>query len=464
MASPVRELLRHRDFRLLLAGQTLSMFGDTAMLLTLGMWAKDLTGSNAIAGSVFAVLGLPSLAAPFGGLLIDRFRRRPLMITVDLTTAGALLVLLRVHDRGDLWLIYLVALLYGASLIVFGSARSAFLHTMLEESNLGPANGALSTVREALRLVGPAAGAGLYAWLGGGATALLDAATFVVSAAVLAAIRTPESRPVRVLGERLRDQLSVGARHLRSTPLLRATVLVVVICMLALGLAESVFFAVVDHGLHKSVTFLGVMQTAAGVGAIAGGIGITALIPRTGDLRPVPVGLGLVAAGSALQMVPTVWAALLGMALLGAGLPITVVCLTTLLQRRTPSAIQGRVFTTYEMCFGVPQVLSIAAGSALVAVLDFRVLLAVMATGVAVSAVYAALRLREPVDADGRESVDADDAVFGAEVHSADAGLAGVDPVDFEVGSGDRLTEPVEDLGLVAADLELGDARGRAVL
>ena len=337
-------------------------------------------------------------------------------------------------------------------MILFGSARSAFLHTMLEESSLGPANGALSTVREALRLVGPAAGAGLYAWLGGGATALLDAATFVVSAAVLAAIRTPETRPVRVLGERLRDQLSVGARHLRSTPVLRASVLVVVICMLALGLAESVFFAVVDQGLHKPVTFLGLMQTASGVGAIAGGIGITALIPRTGDLRPVPVGLGLVAAGSALQMVPSDWAALLGMALLGAGLPITIVCLNTLLQRCTPSAIQGRVFTTYDMCVGVPQVLSIVAGSALVAVVDFRVLLAVMATGIAVSAVYAGLRLRE--------SVDADDAVLSAEVHRGQAGLACINPVDVEVGPGDRLAEPVEDLGLLATDLELRDARG----
>jgi hypothetical protein len=42
----MRELMRHRDFRLLMTGQTLSMFGDTAMLLTLGMWAKDLTGSS----------------------------------------------------------------------------------------------------------------------------------------------------------------------------------------------------------------------------------------------------------------------------------------------------------------------------------------------------------------------------------------------------------------------------------
>ena len=87
MVPTMRELLRHRDFRLLMIGQTLSMFGDTAMLLTLGMWAKDLSGSNAVAGSVFVALGLPTLLAPLGGLIIDRFRRRQVMIAVDLVTA-----------------------------------------------------------------------------------------------------------------------------------------------------------------------------------------------------------------------------------------------------------------------------------------------------------------------------------------------------------------------------------------
>ena len=402
----MRDLLRHRDFRLLLLGQTLSMFGDTAMLLTLGMWAKDLTGSNAIAGSVFAVLGLPTLVAPFGGVIIDRFRRRHVMIAVDVATAAALLLLLLVHDRGDLWLIYLVALLYGASLILFGSARSAFLHTMLEEHQLGQANGSLSTIREALRLVGPAAGAGLYAWLGGGATALLDASTFVISAVALLAIRTHEPKPERQEHEPLRTQVTVGIRHLWSTPVLQAAVVVTVICMLALGLAESVFFAVVDEGLHKPVTFLGLLQTAMGVGAVVGGLGITALIPRTGELRPVPIGLGLVAVGCAMQMVPSLLVVSVGLALLGAGLPITLVCLTTMLQHRTPPAMQGRVFTTFETVTGIRQVASIAVGAALVAVVDFRILLTVMAAGIALSAVYAALRLREDGTSVAAEVVD----------------------------------------------------------
>jgi MFS family permease len=406
--------MRHRNFRLLLVGQTLSMFGDTAMLLTLGMWAKDLTGSNALAGSVFFALGLPVLLAPLGGLVIDRFRRRHLMIVVDLATAAALMLLFLVHDEGDLWLIYLVALLYGGSLILFQSARSALLHTMLSEEQLGQANGSLSTVREALRLVGPAAGAGLYVWLGGQATALLDAATFVLSAAFLATMRLGEPKPARQAGEPLIAQLSTGIRHLRSNPVLQTAVAVVVAMMLALGLAESVFFAVIDDGLHKPVSFLGPLQVAMGVGAIAGGGLITGLIRRTGELRPVPVAIGMVAAGSAMAAVPSTVVVVAAMVIIGAGLPVTVVCLTTLLQRRTPGPIQGRVFTTFEMLTGVPQVASIAAGAALVAVVDFRILLGAMSGGLALAALLAAVRLREsaaPSVLDDAAVVDPETAV-----------------------------------------------------
>ena len=144
----MRDLLRNRDFRLLFAGQTLSMFGDMAMLIVLAMWAKELTGSNGIAGSVFAALLVPSLFAPLLGIVIDRFKRRTVMVVTDLATAGVVLLLLLVDGRQDLWLLYVVAFLYGASLVVFNSARSALLHTMLPEEQLGQANGSLSTIQQ----------------------------------------------------------------------------------------------------------------------------------------------------------------------------------------------------------------------------------------------------------------------------------------------------------------------------
>jgi len=224
----MRDLLRNRDFRLLLAGQTLSMFGDMAMLLVLAMWAKDLTGSNGIAGSVFAALVVPSLLAPLAGVVIDRFRRRTVMIVTDLATAAVVLLLLLVDGREDLWLLYVVAFLYGGSLVAFSSARSALLPAMVDDELLGQANGSLGTGREALRLVAPLAGAALYAGFGGPAVAILDAATFLLSAAALLALRVDEPAPERH-GARFTVEAAAGGRHLLGDPVLRTTVVATVI-------------------------------------------------------------------------------------------------------------------------------------------------------------------------------------------------------------------------------------------
>jgi MFS family permease len=392
----MRELLRYRDLRLLLVGQTLSMFGDTAMLLVLAMWAKQLTGSNSAAGSVLAAVILPSLLAPLGGLLIDRLPRRPLMIVVDVATAAVVLALLLVRDVGDLWLLYLVGFCYGASLVLFQSARAALLSTMLPDHLLGAANGSLGTVREALRLVGPLTGAALFAGFGGHAVAVLDAATFLVSAGALALMRVEEPAAARAPREHhVLREASAGARHLFGQPALRALVVSTVICMLAIGLGESVFFAVVDQGLHRPVAFLGVLAAVQGVGAIAGGLAVTSLIGRVGELRLVPTGLALIVIGCLLQISHHVLVVATGSLVLGAGLPVVVVALTTALQRRTPGPLQGRVFTAFEFLAGGPQLLSVLAGAALVAVVDYRVLLAVMAAGTLLAAGYAAARLRE---------------------------------------------------------------------
>ena len=108
-------------------GQALSLFGDTAMWLALGIWAKELTGSSGAAGMVIFALALPQLGAPAAGMLVDRVRRRPLLIATNLATAAVVLPLLTVHDRGDLWLLYVVAAAYGASYTILGAGQTALL-------------------------------------------------------------------------------------------------------------------------------------------------------------------------------------------------------------------------------------------------------------------------------------------------------------------------------------------------
>ena len=93
------------------------------------------------------------------------------------------------------------------------------------------------------------------------------------------------------------------------------------------------------------------------------------------------------------------WQLLLVVAVLGSGIPIVVVAFNTLLQRRTPGPLMGRVSTFTEVLTTTPQALSIAAGALLVTLLDYRVIFAVMAGGTLVAAAYLPLMLRRHRDA-----------------------------------------------------------------
>lgn len=390
----MRRLLSYRDARLLVAGQSLSAFGDLAMWIVLAVWMKSLTGSSARAGLVFFVLGLGGLVAgPLGGLLADRVRRRPLMIVTDCTLGGSVLILLFLHDKGEAWLIYLVALLYGIGSAVFFPARSALLRVMLPEELLADANGALSSVQQGLRIVAPPAGAALYAAFGGATVAILDAATFAGSAFLMAQMRVSERTPDPPEHHFLRE-LTAGIEHVWRTLPLRQIVTGATIALLVVGFAETLIFSVISH-LGKNPSFFGVFAALQGVGSIAGGITAALVIRRIGDVRCVGIGLGLFGLGDLLLVVSSLPVVLLGFFIAGVGIVWAIVAFTTALQTRTPLAIQGRVSSAADMSLSVAQTLSIATGAALSTVVDYRVLLVAMAAVVVVSAIYLLTRREE---------------------------------------------------------------------
>ena len=394
----MRRLLAYRDARLLLAGQSLSAFGDWAMWIVLAVWMKTLTGSSARAGLVFFVLGLGNLAGPLGGLLADRVRRRPLMIVCDCVLGTSVLALLFLHNASDAWLIYLVAFLYGTVGSVFYPARSALLRVMLPEELLAEANGLLSSVQQGLRIVAPLAGAGIYAAFGGGVVAILDAATFAGSALFLSRMRVPEEKPEPSEHHFLRE-VTAGIEHVWRTLPLRQTVIGATIALLVAGFAETLIFIVIAHlGRHPS--FFGVMSALQGVGSIAGGVTAAAVIRRVGDVRGVGIGLGLFGLGDLLLVVSSLPVVLVGFFIAGVGIIWAIVAFTTALQLRTPLAIQGRVSSAADLSLSIAQTTSIATGAALSTVVDYRILLVAMAAVVAASAVYLVTRREPPIPAE----------------------------------------------------------------
>jgi MFS family permease len=382
-----RRLLAVRDARIYLVGQTFSLAGDSALWLAMGIWVKTMTHSNAAAGLVFFFFTAPTLLAPLSGLAVDRLRRRPLLMATNLATGGAVLLLLLVHGPDQVWLVYLVMSLYGLAYTVLGSAQSALLTVMLPEDLLADANGALRTIQESLRLIGPLAGAGLFVLVGAHAVAAFDAATFAVPVVCLAALRLTEPRPQPSRGHWLAE-VTAGIRYLARTLVLRQLVITGAIALTVFGFAETIVYAIVGQGLHRPPAFVGVLVTIQGAGALLGGPTAAPLIRRIGEGWLVGTGLLVFAAGAVLVMPPSLPAVIAGAVLFGVSLPWLVVGFITLIQRQTPAELQGRVYSAADALVTTPQTISIALGAALIGVAGYRPLLGVMAGVTVLAAAY----------------------------------------------------------------------------
>jgi MFS family permease len=394
----VRRLLSHRDARTYLAGQSLSVIGDSALWLAMGIWVKILTGSNSAAGLTFFAFVCGFLAAPVSGMIVDRVRRRPLLIEANLAGAALVCALLLVGGRDQVWLIYLVMFGYGAVNSLITSAQTALLPALVPGDLLGDANSALQIASQGFRLITPLVGAGLLAWAGARPVILLDAATFVVAAATVAALRLREPRPDPAAARRRgggRAELSAGIRYVTRTQALRRVMIAGLIAVTAFGLFETVPFAVVAQGLHRSPPFLGVLISLQGAGALAGGALAAPVMRRIGERALVAAGLAACAAAALLMI--TAWLPLVLAASAAVGLCIVWINVgaVTLIQRRTPADLLGRVDAALEFAIIVPQAASIAAGAALIAVVSYRILLLAMAAVIGFSAGYLASR-REP--------------------------------------------------------------------
>jgi MFS family permease len=388
----MRQLLRHHDFRLLYAGRVLSMIGDRALWVALGIWAYDLTGSTGAAGAIYLALAAPALLAPLAGALADRLPRRRLLIGNDLVTAVVVLSLLFVQDAGDVWVLHVVAFLYGLSMVVDSSAKSALVAGMVAEEELGKANGLLEAARSGVRIAGPLAGAALYSVAGGAVVAVADAATFVLAALALWRVRAADPRGATT-GRPTRAEILAGPRHMLGAPSIRSLLPLTVIAGIAVGLSEVTPLAVVTDGLGRDAAFLGVLGTFGGAGAITGGLLAGRILDRVGEETAVRMGMALVGAALLVQATATVVTAILATFVLGIGLSCSVVALVTRIQRATPTELQGRAFSAFELLWAVPYTAAIAAGSLAVDRVGFLPLCLVGGSGLLLAA---ALTSRSP--------------------------------------------------------------------
>ncbi|WP_405066197.1 MFS transporter [Kribbella sp. NBC_01510] len=394
----MRKLFAQPGFPRLFGGLSTSMLGDSVMLLVLSMWVKTLTGSNALAGLTFFFMVLPALGAPLLGVWVDRLPRKSILVWGNFASAAAVLPLVFVRDENDVWLIWVVAFLYGVSFVVLPAAVNGLLKELLPEDLLVNANASLATIKEGYRLFGPLVGAAIFATAGGWLVAVVDAATFAVAGLLIATIKVTEApAPVK---STFREDLLGGVRFLAGDRVLRHVVAGLAISILVIGFFESSIYALMD-AFDKPATFSGVFVTCQGVGAVIGGLTASWAVRRLGEIATCAVGLTALAVATVVcAAAPTIALVLVGAGICGLGLPWTFVAFTTLMQRRSPGHLIGRVSTAVEVLISTPQAISLALGSLLVSLLSYRQIFAIIATVILLGVLQIVLTLPAEIRGD----------------------------------------------------------------
>jgi len=264
--------LRHRNFRVLWAGMTVSLLGDGIFLVALAWQAYQLWNSPASLSLVGIGMTVPTVACLLpAGVVSDRFDRRTVMLTADslrLLAVGGLAAL-ALTDSLRLWELVALVAVYGIGTAFFTPAFEAMVPTLLPSTDLAAANSLDQFVRPiAARLAGPALGGALVAGLGVGAAFAIDAASFAGSVVALLLVPAP-GRPATVAGESSVHALKEGLAFVRHRVWIWGTLVSAAVAyLLFLGPTEVLLPYLVKNSLHASAGDLGFVFAAGGVGAI----------------------------------------------------------------------------------------------------------------------------------------------------------------------------------------------------
>jgi len=362
---PYAQILQSRRYRPLWLGQVVSNLGDTFHYIALVVLLFRLTGSgSALAALALAQIAVTLAVGPVAGVIIDRFDRRVVMVTADLCRA-ALAVGLAFTTHASLAIVLAVAMA-GAG-VAFNPAARALLPSLVEENALLAANTVGWTTEQATQILASAGAGALLLAYGTTPAFLFNAATFVFSALMLLRL------PARLRAEEIAEHGAIGGfwteareglRYARRDPFVRPLLLVQGLASFATGGTSALLVILSSRHLHLQPGQFSWLLLAIGFGALVGPF----LLPRLmgADARLVfwPYvwrGIGDILLGI-LTPLPVAFAILVAY---GIGTSTGAVTYSTVVQRRVPDCVRGRVFATLDVVWATGEIASIGVAGVL---------------------------------------------------------------------------------------------------
>ena len=344
-----RLLRDNRDFRLLYTGTLISLGGDWFLTVALLDLVLQLTGSATLASLMLLCQTLPIFFfTPIAGHVIDRVDRRKLMILVDVIRSGACLLPLLARTPGTLPFAFAGVVIISIGSAYFEPASQAALPNIVRPEELGAANVLMGSTWGTMLAAGAAIGGAVTATLGRDTSFVVDAISFLFSAAVLWRMRTPFSERREEHHEQppLIESIRETFRYAKSNP----RVLALLTTKGGYGTAAGVVAMLSVFGrqvFHAGALGIGLLFAARGLGALLGPF-LIRMISRREDTQYRAIVFCVLVFGAgytALALSPSLTIGLIAIffAHLGGGASWQIS--TYGLQRETPDYIRGRVFS-----------------------------------------------------------------------------------------------------------------------
>ena len=360
--------LKHGNFQLYVAGQSISLIGTWMTRLATSWLVYRLTGSALLLGVVGFAGQIPTfLLAPFAGVWVDRLNRKHVLIwTQALASLQSLaLAALTLSKRVTFHEILLLSAFQGLINAFDMPGRQAFLVQMVSDrQDLGNAIAINSSMVNVARLLGPTLAGIIIAGFGEGYCFLLDGVSYFAVIASLLLMRVEPSEFKRAASSMM-EQLREGWSYVRGFAPVRNILLLFAVVSL-MGMPYTVLMPIfATQVLHGGPHTLGFLLGATGVGALVSALSLAARRTVLGLGRMIPLsaagfGLGLVLLG----LSHVLWVSLIMMLLTGFGMMQGMASSNTIIQTVVPEDRRGRVMSYYTMAFvGMAPFGSLLAGS-----------------------------------------------------------------------------------------------------
>ncbi len=344
--------LQVRNYRLYYMGQIISTSGTFMQSIAQAWLVLQITGSGTALGIVSALQFLPVLIlSPFGGVVADRFSKRKLLIVTQSSFGVLALVLGALVATGlvRLWMIEVLAFLYGLVNVFDNPTRQSFVVEMVGEADLRNAVTLYSSLVNLSRVIGPTLAARVIAAVGLAPCFILNGISYAAVLIMLLRMVTSELRPApRARGGA--GQLSAGFRYVLSTPVLR-----VVLIMLAIVGTLTFEFQVslpllAQFTFHGDASSYAALTSAMGIGAVVGGLITAGQKKTTAQLLVIAAfafGFTTLLAG----FTPNLIVAIVVMLFVGFASIYFTALANSLLQLQSAPQMRGRVMSFWAIAF-----------------------------------------------------------------------------------------------------------------